>query len=128
MQDEILLRALKLYAAVGLPKEKLFTDISTYVRLHYVYASPEALILARLEYGNWFVELAVGDMRQFFKIAPFKTEYVGFARSAKGKEECKWYKWERIERLVMYDHTKLQRQCSSATTSTETAGSTGCSG
>lgn len=111
MSDNAVHKAYKLYEAIGLPKEKLFTDISTYVKLHYVYAAPDALILARLEYANWFVELAVGNMRRFFEVAPFKTEWVGFARFAKGKKEGKWCRWEKIEKLAKYyDNLKLQRK------------------
>lgn len=122
MTAEMLERALKLYELVGLPKEKLFTDISTYVRLHYVYAGNDALILARIEYDNWFVELAVGNMVRFFDVAPFKTDWIAFARLAKGQDKAKWYRWERIEKLVRgYDYTKLQRKCPSTTSSSKAA-------
>lgn len=111
MSDDTVSRAYKLYETIGLPKEKLFTDISTYVKFHYVYAAPDALILARLEYDNWFVELAVGNMQRFFEVAPFKTEWVGFARFAKGKKESKWYQWEKIKKLTKnHDNLKLQRK------------------
>jgi len=114
--------AVSLYEKQGLPKEKLFTDITHYAINHYAYFSPNYLILAEVVTGpeseGWFIELAVGKgaLQRFFEIAPFELPWVGFARPERNRT-TKWYSWIKLKNKI-YERSKDHAAYYTKTTST----------
>lgn len=132
MTNNVIEQAQALYEKVGLPKEKLFTDIDEYVRFHYVYASPTTLVLAQTvgptqgaKPTAWFIYLAVGSrtLSQVFKLAPFELPWIGWARAAKGREVVRWWPWEKVKKhLEHYDNIIFQGWNGKPTSCPKTSG------
>lgn len=99
-------KAILLYKKETFPQTKLLTDLMEYARFHYVYCSPDCIIMAKVVEGRgWFIHLAVGNghLETFFKMAPFELEFIGFARPENGRD-TRWYQWKRL-----YDYCHKKR-------------------
>lgn len=87
-------------------------DIALHVTHGFVWSSPTAIILAKLTHSSynpeqvarywlkpaqadcWFVYLAAGDLREFFRVAPLKLPFACFYRRGKFRR----YPLDRLEK------------------------------
>lgn len=92
-------------------------DVLLHVQRGYVWSSPRAFIMGRLvcsawpwervwdvtradalatpeEADAWFLYLAVGDVREFFRVAPVQKDFVCFFR----RGSPRWYRLDAIQR------------------------------
>lgn len=77
----------------------------------YVWSGPRAFVMAHIVTENgrtgWYVELAAGEMGEFFEVDPVKPEWVAFRRTrkrgacARSSEKVAWHRYDRIKALAL---------------------------
>jgi hypothetical protein len=79
----------------------LDSDLKEYFDKHYIYSSPDCIILAQLHDTHWYIHAAVGRgwVKFFINIMPEFRPYVSWARGLRNKE-LKFYKTERLQRYA----------------------------
>lgn len=67
---------------------------SPMVSTSFIYADPEA-VADRSICDTWLIWIAAGDMGEFFRFAPFRLDWLAWAR----KGVIRWHSFNRTERL-----------------------------
>ena len=92
-------QARKFYRANG---QEFYEDLEEYSRRGYAYCSPQCIIFAKYywEQDCFHIHFAIGKgcLYRFFKLAPFNTKYISFARPGKGRT-TKVFDAKRLEHL-----------------------------
>ena len=106
----ILLRAKELYDQCGIDMN---TDIAMYASHGYVWINPEGFLLAKPvnsksevhpqdqwnveDADAWYVNMAVGEVKDFISKIPYPLPLVGWMRETK-KQPMRWYDLKKILR------------------------------
>ena len=106
----------RLYASPFAAGHTFLADLAAHFEHGYVWSSPTAFIMARLvsstwgpeRWGNlaetdpggdaWCVWVAVGDLREFFRVCPHETKFACFAR----RGFPRLWPFEKLKRLSTY--------------------------
>lgn len=90
-----------------------WTEILSHFGEHgYIYFDADCGLIAQRLDDTYWVWLAVGGnpLQRFCELAPYPLPYVAWARSLRGREEPKIYRFERVKRLCAH-LTKSKGQC-----------------
>ena len=106
----ILLKTKKLYDEIGID---MYRDISAYSINGYVFITPETFMVGKgvrtdsdtkpqdqwnVKNPNaWYIHMAVGKIKNFWKYLPYPLPKIGFMRATKN-QPIRWYDFNRIKR------------------------------
>lgn len=106
----ILLKAKELYDKCGIDMN---ADIAAYASHGYVFITPDSFLLGKAVNSKsdvdpqdqwnvenpdaWYVNMAVGDVKDFISKIPHPLPLIGWMRETK-KQPMRWYEFKRIIR------------------------------
>lgn len=102
-----------LYDKSGYEKGSLQKDIEYYLRVGYIFSTPESFVMGRQIDAGWYIHAAVGvgAVESFLRYMPYYLPYVGWERRG-GK--TKWYPTDKLKRKLNHENAKSNTSDSSA--------------
>lgn len=84
----------------GRPDLSFEIMLAKYMQSGFVYCGPDAFLMAHETEDCWWVQLAAGNVRRLFELAPRPKPWVAWQRGARGDLRVHKWPWKALQRRI----------------------------